>query len=92
MDFKTGAEDQGHEDQGRATEPNPELGPYHRRWRSSEVLLRTSSPNVILPAGQRVRILRVRLSQDPDDEKRLVVSMVATSEWLELAENARLTF
>jgi hypothetical protein len=51
----------------------------------SEVLVRTWSSDVLFPVGQRVRLLGVRRSQDPEDEQRLVISMVATSEWFALA-------
>lgn len=47
----------------------------------TEVLVRTVDTDVPLPVGQRVRLLGVRRSQDPDNPERLVVSMVATSEW-----------
>lgn len=47
----------------------------------SEVLVRTVETDVPFPVGQRVRLLGVRRSQDPDWPERLVISMVATSEW-----------
>lgn len=47
----------------------------------TEVLVRTVRTDVPFQIGQRVRLLGVRRSQDPDRPERLVVSMVATSEW-----------
>lgn len=49
-----------------------------------EVLVRTVEADLALQAGRRVRLLGVQRSQDPDDPDRLVVSMVATSEWYPL--------
>lgn len=48
---------------------------------AAEVLIRTVETDVPFPIGQRVRLLGVRRSQDPDKPDRLVISMVATSEW-----------
>ena len=48
---------------------------------SVEVLVRTVDTNVAFPEGNRVRLVGVRRTIDPDDEDRLVISMVATSEW-----------
>ena len=48
---------------------------------TTEVLVRTVATHVPFPIGQRVRLLGVRRSQDPDKPARLVISMVATSEW-----------
>jgi CRISPR/Cas system-associated exonuclease Cas4 (RecB family) len=47
----------------------------------TEVLVRTVDTDVPFPIGQRVRLLGVRRSQDPDEPERLVISMTATSEW-----------
>lgn len=47
----------------------------------TEVLVRTVDTDVPFPVGQRVRLLGVRRSQDPDKPERLVISMVTTSEW-----------
>lgn len=48
---------------------------------TTEVLVRTVETHVPFPLGQRVRLLGVRRSHDPDKPARLVISMVATSEW-----------
>jgi hypothetical protein len=48
---------------------------------ATEVLVRTVETDVPFPIGQRVRLLGVRRSQDPDQPERLIVSMTATSEW-----------
>lgn len=48
---------------------------------SREVLVRTVETNVAFPEGDRVRLTGVRRTIDPDTEDRLVISMVATSEW-----------
>lgn len=48
---------------------------------AAEVLVRTVETDVPLPVGQRVRLLGVRRSQDPDQPERLIISMAATSEW-----------
>ncbi|GAB5903140.1 RecB family exonuclease [Mycobacteroides chelonae] len=47
----------------------------------TEVLVRTVETDAPFPVGGRVRLLGVRRSQDPDDDDRLVIAMVATSEW-----------
>jgi hypothetical protein len=65
------------------------LGPHGARsWYvetitepAAQVLVRTVETNLDFPAGKRVRLLGVRRTKDPDDESRLVVSMVRTSEW-----------
>lgn len=49
-----------------------------------EVLVRTVEPDMTFQVGRRVRLLRVRRSQDPDDLDRLVISMAGTSEWYPL--------
>ncbi|MGY1609375.1 RecB family exonuclease [Geodermatophilus sp. SYSU D00700] len=46
-----------------------------------EVLVRTVETNVPFPQGARVRLLGVRRTIDPDEQDRLVISMVSTSEW-----------
>lgn len=48
---------------------------------SDQVLVRTIDTNVAFPVGDRVRLLGVRRTIDPDDQDRFVVSMVRTSEW-----------
>jgi hypothetical protein len=50
----------------------------------SEVLVRTVETDVAFQVGRRIRLIGVRRSQDPDDPDRLVISMVATSEWYPL--------
>lgn len=52
---------------------------------ATEVLVRTVETHVPFPIGQRVRLLGVRRSQDPDKPERIVVSMTATSEWYPVA-------
>lgn len=52
-----------------------------------EVLMRTVAPGLVFQVGRVVRLLGVRRSQDPDDAERIVVSMVATSEWYALARS-----
>ncbi|MDL9947326.1 PD-(D/E)XK nuclease family protein [Gordonia sp. ABSL11-1] len=47
----------------------------------TEILVRTVETDVPFPAGKRVRLLGVRRNRDPDKPERLVISMVATSEW-----------
>lgn len=48
---------------------------------ATEVLVRTVESNVPFPVGERVRLLGIRRSPNPDQPERLVLSMVATSEW-----------
>lgn len=52
---------------------------------ATEVLVRTVETVVPFPIGQRVRLLGIRRSQDPDKPERLVVSLTATSEWYPVA-------
>jgi len=47
----------------------------------TEVLVRTVETDAPFQVGGHVRLLGVRRSQDPDDADRLVIAMVATSEW-----------
>lgn len=49
--------------------------------KSAQVLVRTVDTNVAFPVGDKVRLLGVRRTIDPDQEDRLVISMVSTSEW-----------
>lgn len=48
---------------------------------SAKVLVRTVRTDIAFPQGSVVRLLGVRRTIDPDDEDRLVISMVSTSEW-----------
>lgn len=52
---------------------------------TAKVLVRTAEKEVAFPVGKRVRLLGVRRSQDLDAPERLVISMVATSEWYPLS-------
>lgn len=53
----------------------------------NDVLVRTSAASIAFPIGQRVRIMGVRRSEDPDDDQRLVISMSKTSEWFALVDD-----
>lgn len=72
--------------EGRAIRPHG-----NRSWcfeaanSPTKVLVRTVEANVQFPQGQRVRLLGVRRAIDPDEEDRLVISMVGTSEWYEVS-------
>lgn len=69
--------------EGRVLRPNGSRSWYVESVAepTAEVLVRTVETDVAFPVGKRVRLLGVRRSQDPDTPERLVISMVATSEW-----------
>lgn len=68
--------------EGRALRPHGSRSWYLEATNSiAEVLVRTVETNVPFPQGDRVRLLGVRRTIDPDKEDRLVISMVSTSEW-----------
>ena len=72
--------------EGRAIRPHGTRSWYLEANNSpTEVLVRTVEANVQFPQGQRVRLLGVRRTIDPDEEDRLVISMVGTSEWYEVS-------
>lgn len=72
--------------EGRAIRPHGTRSWYLEATNSpTEVLVRTVEANVQFPQGQRVRLLGVRRTIDPDEEDRLVISMVGTSEWYEVS-------
>lgn len=68
--------------EGRALRPHGTRSWYLGATNSTaEVLVRTVETNVPFPQDARVRLLGVRRTIDPDNQDRLVISMVSTSEW-----------
>lgn len=67
--------------EGRAINPQGIRSWNFESEDAAPVLVRTVASNMPFPQGGRVRLLGVRRTIDPDNEDRLVISMVSTSEW-----------
>jgi hypothetical protein len=67
--------------EGRVLRPQGSRSWFLEAEDSTQVLLRTVATNVPFPEGDKVRLLGVRRTIDPDKDDRLVIAMVSTSEW-----------
>lgn len=67
--------------EGRVLRPQGSRSWFLETDDATQVLVRTVETNVPFPAGDKVRLLGVRRTIDPDKDTRLVIAMVSTSEW-----------
>ena len=67
--------------EGRVLRPQGSRSWFLEADGATQVLVRTVETNVPFPAGEKVRLLGVRRTIDPDKDTRLVIAMVSTSEW-----------
>lgn len=71
--------------EGRVLNPQGVRSWYFESRDADQVLVRTVEPNMTFPEGGRVRLLGIRRTIDLDNEDRLVISMVSTSEWYSIS-------
>lgn len=67
--------------EGRVIRPQGSRSWFLEADDATQVLVRTVKTNVSFPIGEKVRLLGVRRTIDPDSDTRLVIAMVSTSEW-----------
>lgn len=67
--------------EGRVLRPQGSRSWFLETDDATQVLVRTVETNVPFPEGDKVRLLGVRRTIDPDKDTRLVIAMVSTSEW-----------
>jgi len=67
--------------EGRVLRPQGSRSWFLETDDATQVLVRTVESHVPFPQGDKVRLLGVRRTIDPDKDTRLVIAMVSTSEW-----------
>lgn len=67
--------------EGRVLRPQGNRSWFFQADDATQVLVRTVETNVPFTVGDKVRLLGVRRTIDPDKDTRLVIAMFRTSEW-----------
>lgn len=67
--------------EGRVLRPQGSCSWFLESDDATQVLVRTVETNVPFPVGDKVRLLGVRRTVDPDKDTHLVIAMFSTSEW-----------